>query len=720
MKILLFLSTLLLSLPGQSEDPPAAPPGALVGPWSGFASAGRPVDFAALLEQPQCLSARPDYLQCFIRDHRGALWIREWRKLRWSSWRSLEGQLTTPPECTLAGDGQFHCIGVSRDGQLSRLTSSAAGRGGWETLAFSASDQPVCLTAGSVDRITCFARSAQDQTLWQVTPGNKPQRIGGPVAGRPTCVSGDGGDGGDVVCLGVDEDGAVLWNARREGRWSDWQVLGGRSAGRPACIRTGPRQLDCIVRGGNNQLFYRGRTGAKWDERWQSLGGDLADDPECISRGPGLIDCFLQGADGGLAHIGAVGGKWLPWVSLGGRMRNHPSCTSWGVDRVDCFVRGTDGDLWQRSWPATVFHRLIATRGPDNPADRYRLIPISRASNTILLSDGEGDVSCGVSVSHRGRINPVADLNSIHTPAAMAKATGGRAQLHLANAITWCGKTRPGILACGSPGQKGHALVYPSPQDAALLVHQLGHLVGLPDTNVADMLMNPALSPSSNRLSAAECRQIRGDSIANASASVGEVPLAVEDFVRRTHVHGISIDQARQYAGDQLDASEQTLLQVLEDPASQAHWSNAAVLLGLIGSAEAFVPLQQMLERPTAQALTPADFRARTSALMALGYLSSRGDYPEALDLLARASQPDFWRGPAEHGSIHFRPEQAQQELSVHARLGLALSGQPEAAAALGRLPDSPLKAHALEVHAQVARLGLEGYYGAAGPGDGP
>ena len=105
--------------------------------------------------------------------------------------------------------------------------------------------------------------------------------------------------------------------------------------------------------------------------------------------------------------------------------------------------------------------------------------------------------------------------------------------------------------------------------------------------------------------------------------------------------------------------------------------------------------------------------------MISLGYLAHRTGAPAALELLINGSSADYWadRQLPAAGTQYLAPDVVFQELAAHAILGLALSGRPEVEPVLAGLVESDLKIHALDLHAQVARLGLDGYYSAAGSG---
>ena len=115
-------------------------------------------------------------------------------------------------------------------------------------------------------------------------------------------------------------------------------------------------------------------------------------------------------------------------------------------------------------------------------------------------------------------------------------------------------------------------------------------------------------------------------------------------------------------------------------------------------------------------------YRAKSSAVMALGYLINKTGDEKALNYLIESIDPGAW---AQREVRYMGPFQANTEardlnLSTMAMLGLALSGRPEALEALSRVTvpegvvDDPLAAVAAaarEAHQQIATDGLAEYY---------
>ena len=191
----------------------------------------------------------------------------------------------------------------------------------------------------------------------------------------------------------------------------------------------------------------------------------------------------------------------------------------------------------------------------------------------------------------------------------------------------------------------------------------------------------------------------------------------IRDFVRTTYIEGVPYDFANAYTPDVVP----TLLAMLQDNNEEPYWGNIAVTLSVIGDERAVEPLLDFIEGDTEGEVTESMYRAKSSAIMALGYLVNKNGDGRSLDYLVESVEPEAW----DQREIQWRaPFQADTEernvdLSTVAILGLALSGRDEARLALLNTRSSEalmstetgLIDTALEILDAVAALGLSEYY---------
>ncbi len=130
----------------------------------------------------------------------------------------------------------------------------------------------------------------------------------------------------------------------------EWTALGGKLTSAPACVSPEEGRIDCVVKGSNNEIYWKGYSNHKWSG-WESLGGNANSDPTITSWGKNRLDVFVRGANGdAMWHKRWNGSKWGDWASRGGKLKSAPACTSWGNERIHCVVRGGDDALWIKYW----------------------------------------------------------------------------------------------------------------------------------------------------------------------------------------------------------------------------------------------------------------------------------------------------------------------------------------------------------------------------------
>ncbi len=193
----------------------------------------------------------------------------------------------------------------------------------------------------------------------------------------------------------------------------------------------------------------------------------------------------------------------------------------------------------------------------------------------------------------------------------------------------------------------------------------------------------------------------------------------VETFVQQIYVEGIPYEAANAYGAE----AAPRLLEMLADSSQAPYWANIVVTLCIIGEESFVEPLIDFIKRDEGT-LSEGIYRAKSSAVMALGYLINKTGNETALNYLIESLNPDVWGGPREvvwTGPFQASTEARDAQLSTMAMLGLALSGRPEAAEALRTTSmqrfeelqpgTSNLVDVALEAHQQIAEQGLAEYY---------
>ncbi|MCP4419299.1 MAG: hypothetical protein GY805_22015 [Chloroflexi bacterium] len=201
-------------------------------------------------------------------------------------------------------------------------------------------------------------------------------------------------------------------------------------------------------------------------------------------------------------------------------------------------------------------------------------------------------------------------------------------------------------------------------------------------------------------------------------------PIPIEEYVRQAFIGGVPYEEV---SANYDETSVPALLEMLNDPAEEAHWANIVVVLNIIGNEDVVDPIIAFINSEVEGELSRPHYTAKTSALMSLGYLIHRTESEEALNYLIDSLEPVMWEKRGTTGISPFQNslEESHMELSKHAILGLALSGNSKAAAALrafqeSATEDSPenfearmidIIPEALATNEEIANIGLVDYY---------
>ena len=108
-------------------------------------------------------------------------------------------------------------------------------------------------------------------------------------------------------------------------------------------------------------------------------------------------------------------------------------------------------------------------------------------------------------------------------------------------------------------------------------------------------------------------------------------PTDAGNSVRRIYVEGMPYEVAKAYS----PAETPALLEMLQDEEEAPYWPNITMALGVIGDDQAVGPLIDFIHgRGSSAEWSNALYRARASAVGALGYLVNKSGNEEALEYL--------------------------------------------------------------------------------------
>lgn len=197
----------------------------------------------------------------------------------------------------------------------------------------------------------------------------------------------------------------------------------------------------------------------------------------------------------------------------------------------------------------------------------------------------------------------------------------------------------------------------------------------------------------------------------------------IKDFVRQIFIHGVPYEEASKYDSTVVPV----LLEMLTDPAEEEHWANIVVTLGMIGDERAVDPLIAFVEKDVGGTLSHSHYIAKTSAVMAMGYLINKSGSEKTLAYLKDSLKPEVWgdRKTTWTSPYHATVGDRNARMTKMAIVGLALSGHPAAAQALRSLQKpatteagkrfqaqvSDVVSEALRSHEMISKEGLAGYY---------
>jgi hypothetical protein len=397
--------------------------------------------------------------------------------------------------------------------------------------------------------------------------------------------------------------------------------------------------------------------------------------------------------------------------------------------------------MYHRWWPcpecAITQHNLQIRRFTSSTltnADADRIL--TDASTVLQTNDGPDDVACRVGFSRHGDVTVFADGDgSIDSAAEFNALIALAGWIKVVNQINWCGGLIPNVIGCAPvPGSSLAVVRFTANLEGILWAHEFGHNKGLNHRNDdQNAVMNGTIGSTRRRVNSTEStayQTLPATALVQAQAGPpqpqpGSKPpeMDIRDFVRQVFIHGVPYEEATRYSTESVPA----LLAMLGNPAEQEHWPNIVVVLGMIGDERAVEPLLSFIKAGDQARLSRVHYTAKTSALMALGYLINKTGNVRALNYLVESVKPETWAARSATGIAPFQANTAERDtdFSKHAILGLALSGRPEAAQTLRSLQQpagtevqrafqaqvSDLVSEALDEHQKISNKGLVNYY---------
>jgi hypothetical protein len=218
--------------------------------------------------------------------------------------------------------------------------------------------------------------------------------------------------------------------------------------------------------------------------------------------------------------------------------------------------------------------------------------------------------------------------------------------------------------------------------EAILWLHEYGHTKNLKHRNDSNAVMNLNIEPAHLNISSNECSVYLGLTNATSSQPSQVAPATVEEFVRRVYIHGVPFEQAKRYTAA---ANVRTLAAMLGDHSQEQYWPNVVATLGAIGTPEASKQLVSFVSQGEGK-LSPAAFRAKTSALVAMGYVLGQSGRQSVLNYLVKQADPISWSNVRWSTPSSSDTTDRDLTLARGAVAALGLSGDPKAQVVLRNL----------------------------------
>lgn len=342
------------------------------------------------------------------------------------------------------------------------------------------------------------------------------------------------------------------------------------------------------------------------------------------------------------------------------------------------------------------------------------------------------DVACNVTLRRRGAVRTFASPSTpgkITSRAERDAVHRESADIKVVSMINFCKDLGPVAGCTWPPEAHSMIIVRPGPTlprvfQHMVWAHEFGHRTGLRHRSDPEALMTIcSLSPQAAnqvKVSKDECNCF----VSGAGSCPGKqeptnlkcgLPVTLRNIVRSPFIDEIPYALISRGSPRELPA----LVSMLQDASEQNSWANIATVLGLVGDGDTGRTLKDFIESDPAGVDASSAFRAKSAAVVALGYLLNRIDDASARAVLLDTAYRYSWEqaGPWIGQSMETRRARIEG-LEESKMVALALSGHPEAGRMLQRLAPNERGGQQLiddlmQTYLKVRERGLAAYYGA-------
>ena len=287
---------------------------------------------------PLAISWGPDRNDIFAVGRDNQLWHKALIGSTWdpspSEWHNLGGNLSSkyPLAAASRGVDRLDVFGVreENDGGKSLWHKSWNGSSwlpselGFEQLTGRFSTAPAVVSR-LPDELSLFIVDRQKNLLHRhldrKNKWNQWDKQGNQLRSAPVAVS---RESGRFDVFGVNFDGTLHHLAYGDGKWSEWENLGGAFVDTVSIAVVSIFNTVLVGQNADGCYYWKGLwVGSPAGREWSRKGGSFASPPAIASDAEWRVDYFGIGLDGALLHQRYDDGHWVPsfdgWETLSGR-----------------------------------------------------------------------------------------------------------------------------------------------------------------------------------------------------------------------------------------------------------------------------------------------------------------------------------------------------------------------------------------------------------------
>ena len=279
-----------------------------------------------------------------------------------SEWESLGGDMASQPGATSMADGRVEVVSHANNDTIQvKSYNDGAWNQSWTVIGLKTTSPPAVVGCrGGYVELDILVRGVSFETQRQYWHS---ETYAGSFA--PTQSSWEYHGGGSastpawgcspyrLAVFGYSGTNHPLYIKSWDGRWGDWELIGGNFRGDPVIAsRTDQESLTFgVAVNGTLEYYHWTPEVATAPAKLETLGGSFHTVPNVLVTGPDRLDVVIVGTDDRLKHKALIGSDWSPeWQDLGGAFNSTPLAVSLVPGKVTVYGLGVDGVLLYRSY----------------------------------------------------------------------------------------------------------------------------------------------------------------------------------------------------------------------------------------------------------------------------------------------------------------------------------------------------------------------------------